>query len=217
MKLLLHIHVWAVYVAHSCYNYSRYFIYAWMPTFYTSVLAVSSSETGLHLICPEIVGVLAGYSSKGLNKQLSSWMNLSPLASRRTVSCGAFGLQTVILLLLAGMTTAGAVASKYVVTVLLCLHSSLLACHSGGFKATYLDLSQANTGFVCGVGNTIATVPGYVGPLVASYILDKYASWSLLWLMSASVSSLGCVVWATMSSLESVDVENTKATSKKIS
>merc|ERR1711879_594638 len=166
LALFSHLHVWAIYLAHCCYNYARYFIFSWMPIFYTSILGVSSAETGFHLIWPEITGVIAGWFSKSINVWLRK-LGLSPLASRRVVSCGAFALQSLILsylaLLLWGEHTWGEPV-PWVVTVLLCLHSGLLACHGGGFKATYLDVSQKNAGLLCGVGNTFATIPGYIGP-----------------------------------------------------
>eukprot|EP01046_Picozoa_sp_COSAG06_P073570 COSAG06_NODE_22066_length_735_cov_0.825472_1_plen_53_part_10 len=48
---------------------------------------------------------------------------------------------------------------------------------SAGYGPNYLEVGGPDTGVVSAVGNTLANVPGMVGPVVAVWLLRKTGSW----------------------------------------
>merc|ERR1712079_233512 len=98
---------------------------------------------------------------------------LSLLQARQYCSAGSFVLQGLTMLFISQLPD----PKPHIVTACLVLNAMLTVIHANGFQAAYLDVSQKNAGFLCGVGNTCASIPGYVGPVFASWVLKTYDSW----------------------------------------
>ena len=92
-----------------------------------------------------------------------------------------------------------------------------------GYWANYQDHSPTYGSVLCGLGNTIATIPGILGNLISGYIVgqctkndedDTYdcdgtsSQWSAVFGISSAVSLIGAVIFMTFASAEQVDFDN---------
>jgi sugar phosphate permease len=81
-----------------------------------------------------------------------------------------------------------------------------VALHPSGFKANYLDaVSPTHSGFVSGVGNTIASAASFGGPIVVGHILKEYRSWQLVFAVVAAANLCAAIVFGTLSTATPVD------------
>merc|ERR1711966_425793 len=82
--------VLAVCYAHGVFNFGRYFIYGWIPTFYSKQLGVSPSAAAACLTCLQI----ADTCMKLVVGPIADWFvatgRLSLLGIRKTLSCVGF-------------------------------------------------------------------------------------------------------------------------------
>lgn len=87
------------------------------------------------------------------------------------------------------------------------LPDTLYACFfSQGFKANYMDVSIRSGGTVAGVGNTIASLASYAGPLLVAWLLQQYQSWGYIFLSLAIVNAFACVAFVQFSTASPLDV-----------
>lgn len=70
-------------------------------------------------------------------------------------------------------------------------------------------------GVVSGVGNTVASVASYAGPLVVAHILKEHNNnWSLIFSTVAAANVIAAVAFCTLSVATPVDVEVTVSKQK---
>jgi len=210
-KVLLAPPVLAVFAAHATHNFVRYFLMAWMPTYYREVLGVSADAAGFHLIIPEFCGLVCSMVGAKFGKELQEKGVLSPLSSRRLFVSLAF-IGSFVGLFLIQMVTAPAA-----VTFLLCIVQGLATLQGLGFGANYLDVSKYNGGLVTGVGNTVATCASFLAPMFASSLLPNDGAkgpetWQRLFLAFAISNLLGLALYLPFSSATPVDVDKEEKT-----
>merc|ERR1712060_915422 len=107
-----------------------------------------------------------------MDRMISS--GLTVLATRRRVM--AFSL------LMAGVALAplGFTDSISVAGVFFCVVSGALGALDVVVMANYVDVAPDCTAPLVGFGNTIATIPGAIGPRVVAAILDVTGSWAFV-------------------------------------
>lgn len=198
--------VLVIFVAHATHNFVRYFLMAWMPTYYREVLLVSADAAGLHLIIPELCGLISSLAGASLGHKMQSRGTLSPLASRRLFASVAFIGSFVGLMIVCTVKRAG------LVTLFLCLVQGLATLQGLGFGANYLDISKYNGGLVTGVGNTVATCASFAAPVFASWLLPTDGTkgpeaWRRLFFAFATSNLVGLVLYIPMLSVTPVDVD----------
>jgi len=133
-KVLLAPPVLAIFACHATHNFVRYFLMAWMPTYYSDVLGVSADAAGVHLIIPELCGLVSSLVGATLGKKMVA-RGWAPLSSRRLFASMAligsfFGLAMISI-----------VTEPVYVTFFLCSVQGLATLQGLGFGANYLDVS----------------------------------------------------------------------------
>ena len=58
VEALVHVKLWAIYLAHFAFNYGVYFVNSWSATYYMDVFGLRPEEAGLHLSLPHSVNLL---------------------------------------------------------------------------------------------------------------------------------------------------------------
>jgi len=197
-RMLFSAPVMAVCYAHSVFNFGRYFLYGWMPTFYVDVLHVDAMTAGFYMTCLQVADACMKLLVAPFADALVSSGKLSILGLRRLLSCTAFvgfgvGMGLCALTKDPMMTTAALVISK-----------SAASCHAAGFKSNYLDISKRYTGTIAGVGNTLATLSSTVAPLVAGTVIQA-SGWNAMFLMCLLVNLSGAAVFGIFSSATNLD------------
>lgn len=206
LSVLLAPTVLVIYVAHATHNFVRYFLMAWMPTYYREVLQVSADATGLHLIVPELCGLVSSLVGASLGSRLQESGRLSPRSSRRLFASVSFAGAFVGLMVVSGLSTPGSV------TLSLCIVQGLATLQGLGFGANYLDISKYHGGLVTGVGNTVATCASFAAPVFASWLLPSDGTtgpeaWRRLFLAFACSNLVGLFVYVPFLSVDPVDVD----------
>merc|ERR1712039_187967 len=92
-------------------------------------------------------------------------------------------------------------------TACLTVAMAFVGLHPSGFKANYMDLSQHSTGLLSGLGNTVASMASFVGPVVVGEILARYKSWTLVFAVVGLVQVVAAVVFGTLSRVEPIDAQ----------
>jgi len=199
--------VLAVFSAHSVHNFVRYFLMAWMPTYYREVLGASHDASAVLLLTPELVGLLVSIGSAHLGRHLQRSGLLTALASRRLFASTAFVGAACGLWMASEMTTVAGV------TACLCLVQGLATLQGLGYGANYLDVSKYNGGVVTGVGNTVATGASFLAPIFASWVLSSEGSqgawaedWRHLFHSFAASNILGVAIFVPLCSVTPVDL-----------
>lgn len=205
--ILLFSPAWAVFMAHCCFNYSRYLLYNWILTYYTESLQVSVAVAGTYMFWPNfvdgVISLLAGRAADALTNSGT----LSIVAIRRLVTIVAFlgtGMGAVML------TAAEGLAAT---TFWLTLTAGLQALHGAGFKSSYADLSTANSGLLRGVGNMIGTAATFAVPLLAASLLEwgggpqQKAAWQVVFGSVLACNIVGVLVFVPLISADSLDAK----------
>ena len=73
-----------------------------------------------------------------------------------------------------------------------------------------MDVSVRSGGVVAGVGNTIASLASYVGPLLVAWLLESYRSWGLVFVSVALANVLAASAFATLSTATPIDADGEK-------
>ena len=197
--LLLHPAVLAIFVCHFVHNSSIYFLNSWMPTYFTDVLGVDAASVGLFLTVPEVAAFLMRFNSGFIAAGASSRFKLSPLGARRFFTAVSFLGQLFAIVFFA--TSHTSYIASFWLTVLL----ASSAFSAVGWRANYLDVTLHFNGVLSGLGNTIATVPGFAGPALTAWVLDSYDSWQPLFAGMAIMNVASLMMFQTMSVAEPLD------------
>mmetsp|Transcript_81273 Transcript_81273/g.143355 ORF Transcript_81273/g.143355 Transcript_81273/m.143355 type:complete len:482 (-) Transcript_81273:76-1521(-) len=190
--------VLAVCYAHSVFNFGRYFLYGWIPTYYSEVLGVPAVTAGFYMTCLQMADACVKMLVAPFADSLVSSGRLSILGLRRTLSCMGF-IGFGVGVWLCRLTT-----SPELVTVFLVLAKSASSCHAAGFKTNYLDISKRHTGSISGVGNTLATLSSTIAPLLAGSVIEA-SGWNAMFLLCFAVNLSGAFVFGLFSSATNLD------------
>lgn len=209
MHVFRHPAIIATFFAHSAFNLLRYFIYQWMPTFYSETFGADPETIGRHLIMPEIASFVAGVLVTPLGDRLVEQGRLTLRGCRVVFSTGAFIGSGLALMLVA------VAPQPWVITAALSLVQAMLCLHGLAFKVSYIELTNQYSGLVSGVGNTLATFASFAGPLLTASVLERYHSWPLMFAIMFLFNVFAAVVYGSLISTRCVDHVNEDIEPKK--
>eukprot|EP00118_Oscarella_pearsei_P022590 m.263636 g.263636 ORF g.263636 m.263636 type:complete len:195 (+) comp40458_c0_seq8:1135-1719(+) len=153
--------VWAITIAYCTNDWAFFTLITNVPTFLNDVLGFSIAKDGFLSALPYALttGVLpiAGWISDTLRKRRI----LSTTNTRKLMNSSGQLLMALFLVI------TGYSMNKWVAFSCLCLAVSLFGFTSAGFMVNHLDVSPRYAGFLMGLTNTIATLPGILAPYVA--------------------------------------------------
>ncbi|XP_063701161.1 vesicular glutamate transporter 1-like [Culicoides brevitarsis] len=192
--------VWAIIFAHFSENWGYYTLLTQLPTFLNDVIGFDLTKAGFTSSLPYLtMGVLlapTGYLADLLiTKNILSVTNV-----RRIFNCGGFVAQCVF------MMTAGYLTSPTGIIACLVLGVGLGAFSISGFAVNALDIAPSFAAILMGITNTFATLPGIISPLLTGAIVTAdqqdpsqtdllNSQWKIVFIVSASIYLVGCVVY----------------------
>lgn len=214
----LSLSVWAVILQNCCFNGTKYFFSAWMPTYFSSVFNNTPEKFAVYLGGADFLGILFSLMWGRVEQTvLKTPRPDSLLFSRRLFAGVGFGGAMVASALLAYLHYSG--GSAVLTGVLLCVNSLCLTAHAFAYKPNYLDLTIQYQGILMGVGNMFATFMTYVVPLGAAHVIQKAESgdgWVTLFIGMSVLNLLGAVIGIKGTSITSLDAKfATKGTPKQ--
>ncbi|XP_055912170.1 sialin isoform X1 [Eupeodes corollae] len=183
--------VYAIIASHFSENWGFYTLLTQLPTFLRDALNFNLDKTGFLSAVPYLaMGILLGVSG-----YLADWVQvkgyLTTTQVRRYFNCGAFLAQTVFMILTAYFPDP--LWSVVYITIAV----GLGAFAWSGFAVNHLDIAPQHASVLMGIGNTIATIPGIVSPLLTGYIVQEQSTdeWRIVFFISAGIYCVGCVIY----------------------
>jgi ACS family glucarate transporter-like MFS transporter len=179
------------------FGYALYFYITWLPTYLLKARGFSENYAGFFSALPWLASA-AGVWLGGL---LTDWL------SRRTGSLkigrcavGGFGYLTSALALVAvALTEDRVVAASLIAVAAFCQMLTGSAAWS-----VCLDVGRRNAGVVTGFMNMTGNLGGTIAPVIVGYTVEKLASWTIPFYITAGVLGWGVIMWALVNPYRSV-------------
>ena len=188
LDLLKHRPVWAIVVAHFCYNWSLYVLLSWLPSFVNKGLGVDFKSVGLVTMLPYICAFIAMNVAGTLADKLHN-RGMPLTRVRKLMQTLAMGGLVVSLLTVTAVETVNAAV------VIMCIGMGLGSFVGGGFAVNHMDLAPRHAGKLMGITNTAGTIPGILGVYISGLILQVTGSWALVFQVTAGISLFGLVFY----------------------
>ena len=200
-KFLKSAPVWAVIVAHFCYNWGYYTLLAWLPSYFEMALGLNVEKSSLLTLIPYIAMTLmtpfVGPVADGLVAKGWSVTNV------RKLSQGiSFAGPALCMLAMSILTPAvpGAGCTPLLVAIM-SLAFALGAWARAGLYCNHQDLSPKYAAALLGLTNTAGALPGVLGVTAAGYLLDVTGSWSYaLFYPTIACQVFGLVIYSIFAS-----------------
>jgi len=169
VKILRCPSAWACFIGHFAFNWSFYTMLTELPSFLSLSLHFELREAGFVSMLPYIVQVVFSIGGGMLGDVIISRGILSRTHTRKA-------FMTVALLVPASCLVACGMATSSTTAVALMTTSiGISGLANTGVSANYLEISAGLSGIIMSVGNTVASLPGMVSPVLTGIILDHYA------------------------------------------
>ena len=201
--------VWAFVTVLFCYNWSFYFLVSYLVKFLHLHLGFSETISGLYsfaaygLLCISLTA-----SGKFTSAVIARGGANVTKIRRYGVAIGMIPSTVLIFLIpvLYDYVSASAVAAILVTAI------AISGIAHGSFMTNPVDLNPVNPGVIGGLGNTIATIPGIIVPIINGAILNAggcttdpvsfqcWNAWQILFIISGSLYVIGLAVWLSLSS-----------------
>eukprot|EP00930_Biecheleria_cincta_P087731 TRINITY_DN7696_c0_g1_i2.p1 TRINITY_DN7696_c0_g1~~TRINITY_DN7696_c0_g1_i2.p1 ORF type:complete len:475 (-),score=50.05 TRINITY_DN7696_c0_g1_i2:218-1642(-) len=176
-------------VSHCSANFALYTIMSWAPTYFTEVLHLPLEMVGLYLLVPAVsIGVGAVVAGLLMDRMLSRSVPL--VTVRQRVLCPAACCGGAALLLFSSLSQPQ-IASVTITFAALCI-----GMMDAAMNANYMDIAPASTASVVSIANSVATLPGAVGPALVASLLSATGLWSLIWSSISACLFLSAVAFA---------------------
>uniref|UniRef100_A0A1A9W4V1 Sialin n=1 Tax=Glossina brevipalpis TaxID=37001 RepID=A0A1A9W4V1_9MUSC len=182
---------YAIIASHFSENWGFYTLLTQLPSFLRDTLDFNLDKTGFLSAVPYLaMGILLGVSG-----YLADWLQvkgyLTTTQVRRYFNCGAFLAQTVFMILTAYLLD----PTWSVVCITIAVGLGAFAW--SGFAVNHLDIAPQHASVLMGIGNTFATIPGIVSPMLTGHLVVNQTSeeWKTVFFISAGIYLIGCVVY----------------------
>mmetsp|Transcript_20703 Transcript_20703/g.62399 ORF Transcript_20703/g.62399 Transcript_20703/m.62399 type:complete len:551 (+) Transcript_20703:239-1891(+) len=197
--------VWAVIVAHFCFNYGYYVLLAWLPSFFQLALGLDISNSSILTLIPYLAMIAAtpfvGPVADGLVHRGWSLTNVRKLC-QGIAFAGPLVCMAACALLLPAPGAVTPLATSLIVGVL----SASFAMGSfarGGLYCVHQDINPRYAGALLGITNTAGALPGIVGVSLVGLVLDRTASWTYALFLPIGLCYLfGLIVFTALASSE---------------
>ncbi|XP_054734152.1 sialin [Anastrepha obliqua] len=182
---------YAIVASHFSENWGFYTLLTQLPTFLKDTLNFNLDKTGFISAVPYLaMGILLGVSG-----YLADWLQIKKILTtsqvRRYFNCGAFLAQTTFMILTAYLLD----PTWSVVCITTAVGLGAFAW--SGFAVNHLDIAPQHASVLMGIGNTFATIPGIVSPLLTGYLVTNQTAeeWKVVFFISAGVYLIGCLIY----------------------
>ncbi|XP_050307576.1 sialin-like [Anthonomus grandis grandis] len=191
--------VWAIVISHFSENWGFYTMLTQLPKYLKDIhdydLGKSGFLSGLPYLVMAIMMQWAG--------QWADWFRVKGILTttqvRKIFNCTGFVTQTIFMM-------GAAFWSDRIGTVFcLSLAVGLGAFAWAGFSVNHLDIAPQYASIIMGIGNTFATLPGIISPILSGYIVSKppeIHEWQTVFYISAGIYLVGAILYGSMASGE---------------
>ena len=195
--------VWSCAAAHFAYNWGIYTMLTCLPMYMHDVLQFNMMQNGILSSLPYIVTWLIMMGGGFIADWLRAPHRLQTTTVRK-LFCAAGLLIPGLFLIAIGFL--GSNRILIVTVIVIAVGSSGLAV--SGYGVNYLDLAPKYAGTLMGLGNTLATVPGILGPQVVgalTYHASTPAQWQKVFYITTAIYGFSAAVFLIFGSGEIQD------------
>ncbi|XP_065897702.1 sialin-like isoform X2 [Dysidea avara] len=203
-------------IGHFANSWGFYTLLTCLPTYLNQTLCVNITKNGLYsaipYVCLAVVSIFWGHVTDALRQRKL----VTTTVIRKFNTTLGFCIPAVFLVLCGvyGSTTRWAI-------IFLSLSVGLSGFSVAGFNINLLDIAPQYAGILMGISNTVATIPGFVGPQVAKFIakepnietcddscnnptiIDMYRQeWTLVFITTAELYVFGAIIYLLLGSSE---------------
>ena len=198
-ELLRHRPVWAVLLTTFVTNWTVWFFFAWLPTYFVKVHGFSLKESGVASAAPSLAMIVAGLATGWLADRLIS-RGVPVTRVRRMLLAGGYAGAIALLLVLPN--------ARSPLAAIACLSAALafFAAGSSTVLVNSLDLAPGSAGVLVGLQGTVGNVAGMISPVVGGVIVDRTGSWDVNFYVIAALLAAGAALWTSWSSGEALTV-----------
>lgn len=205
--------VWAICVAHCCYNWSFYMMLTSLPLYMKTILHFDISQNSQLSAIPYLFLWLLMIMSGILADFLRSRGYLSTTITRKIMNTAGMLIPAILMVTIkyVGCSQDGALT-------MVILAVSFSAFSQAGYNVNHLDIAPNFAGILMGISNTIATIPGFLAPYVVGVLTateDVREGWQLVFYISAGINLFGAAVFAIFASGEEQEWANVDATANE--
>ncbi|KAG5898933.1 hypothetical protein JTB14_007968 [Gonioctena quinquepunctata] len=191
--------VWAITVSHFCENWGFYTLLTQLPKFMKGVLGMKLNAAGFLSALPYLaMAIMTQFSG-----HFADWFLVKGILNttqvRRIFNCSGFISQTIF------MITAAYWLHPVGTTFCLSMAVGLGAFAWAGFSINHLDIAPQYASILMGFGNTFATIPGIVSPIISGYIVTDETDineWRIVFFISSGLYLFGAVFYGSFASGE---------------
>ncbi|XP_065897699.1 sialin-like isoform X2 [Dysidea avara] len=208
--------VLAIIIGHFANNWGFYTLLTCLPTFLSQTLCLDINKNGFYSAIPYTCLALMAVTWGQVTDLLRQHKLVTTTAIRKLNSVLGLCIPAMFLLLCSfyGNTAGWAIT-------FLTLSVGCTCFGVAGYHVNYLDISPKYAGILMGISNTIATIPGFVGPQVAKAIakgpnfetcddscndptsIDVYRQeWTLVFIIAAEAYVFGAIAYLLLGSGE---------------
>ena len=195
-KFLRSAPVWAVIVAHFCYNWGYYTLLAWLPSYFDMALGLNVEKSSLLTLIPYIaMTIMTPFVGPVADGLVSRGWSVTRV---RKLSQGiAFAGPALCMCALAVLTpTVPGTGPTGLIVGIMSVAFALGAWARAGLYCNHQDLSPKYAAALLGLSNTAGALPGVLGVTAAGYLLDSTGSWAMaLFYPTAICQLIGLVIY----------------------
>ncbi|XP_030764123.1 sialin-like [Sitophilus oryzae] len=191
--------VWAIVISHFSENWGFYTLLTQLPKYLKDIHDYDLKKSGFLSGLPYLVmAIMMQFSG-----HWADWFRVKGILTttqvRKIFNCSGFIAQTVF------MMGAAFWSDKIGTVFCLTLAVGLGAFAWAGFSVNHLDIAPQYASVLMGIGNTIATLPGIVSPILSGYVVSKppqVHEWQIVFYISAAVYLFGAIIYGSLASGE---------------
>lgn len=178
---------WALCLGYFSNSYGSYFVMTWLPTYLAERRGFTAGSLALYAGLPMLLSVVSG---------LLGGAATDLLARRHGLRIGraAVGLASYVVAALAMVLSVWAEGPR-VAAILLAFATAASMFSLGAHWAAAIDIGGDHAGVLSAVMNTTGQVGSISSPIVAAWLVQHYASWTLPLYVMAGLYAFSAVTW----------------------
>ncbi|XP_065897724.1 sialin-like [Dysidea avara] len=208
--------VMGIVIGHFANNWGFYTLLTCLPTFLNETLCLDIKKNGFYSAIPYVCLAIMAFSWGQVTDVLRQNKFVTTTMIRKINSTLGLCIPAVFLLLCGyfGSTILWAI-------IFLSISVGTVGFAVAGFTINHLDVAPKYAGILMGISNTVATIPGFVGPQVAKMIAKKPSfetcddncndpltidiyrqEWTLVFIIAAEIYAFGALAYLLLGSGE---------------
>lgn len=188
--------VWALITSHFCHNWGTFILLTWMPTYYSQVLKLNLTDSGLFCVLP--------WLTMAVSSNLGGWIADTLVRRGTSITIVRKVMQSVGFLGPAFfLTQLSHVNSPEMAVLCMTCSQGCDAFSQSGLYSNHQDIGPRYAGVLLGLSNTAGVLAGVVGTAATGYIL-QHGSWDDVFRVAVVLYLVGTVIWNTFSTGEQI-------------